>query len=86
MGNTTSNTTSNSALTTTSRGTVTRKNGSFGPGGGSSGGVNTVTSLGEAMSQAENLRRELLRVQAGITLLYQSVDRLSENVVVDNIW
>jgi hypothetical protein len=71
--------------------TRSRKNGSTI--NGATGGLNVVvagagvvTPIGEAMSQAENLKRELLRVQAGITLLSQSVERLSENVVVDTRW
>lgn len=59
-----------------------------GPGGGAGGnaaaggaaGAAAVTAIGEAKDQADLLRMELERVQAGITLLGQSMDKLNEIV------
>jgi len=41
------------------------------------------SSIGDALQQAESLRRELERMQAGITILTQAMDRLMEVVRVD---
>ena len=72
-----------------------RGGGPTGIGGGSGGGVggsgsgsNTtahgaVSSISDAKEQAEILRLELDRLQTGITLLGQSLDRLGEVVRVD---
>lgn len=46
----------------------------------------TVSVLGEAMEQAEVLRKELNRVHAGLSLLSHSVDRLGDIVEVDSRW
>jgi hypothetical protein len=44
------------------------------------------TPLGEAIEQAEILRKELNRVHAGLSLLTHSVDRLGDVVIVDSKW
>ena len=49
-------------------------------------GAGNVSILGEAMEQAEVLRRELNRVHAGLSLLSHSVDRLGDTVAVDSRW
>ena len=49
-------------------------------------GSGNVSILGEAMEQAEVLRRELNRVHAGLSLLSHSVDRLGDTVAVDSRW
>lgn len=49
-------------------------------------GLGNVSILGEAMEQAEVLRRELNRVHAGLSLLSHSVDRLGDTVAVDSRW
>ena len=46
----------------------------------------TASVLGEAMEQAEVLRKELNRVHAGLSLLSHSVDRLGDIVEVDSRW
>lgn len=46
----------------------------------------TTSILGEAMEQAEVLRKELNRVHAGLSLLNHSVDRLGDIVEVDARW
>ena len=53
---------------------------------GPSLGPGNVSILGEAMEQAEVLRRELNRVHAGLSLLSHSVDRLGDIVAVDSRW
>ena len=49
---------------------------------GNGNGNSNMTILGEAMEQAEILRKELHRVHAGLSLLSHSVDRLGDTVTV----
>lgn len=51
---------------------------------GSSSEASKLKSLSEAMKTAESLKFELDRVQAGLVLLGQSVERLSDGIVLDN--
>lgn len=57
--------------------------GTLGGAGGMGTTSSSVISLLEAKEQAEILRMELERVQAGVTLLSQSLDKLTEIVRMD---
>ena len=49
-------------------------------------GNSQVSILGEALEQAETLRKELNRVHAGLSLLSHSLDRLGDVVAVNSKW
>ena len=61
-------------------------NGNNGSGNGRyvGGSAASLASLGEAMTQAETLRRELERAQAGVMLLGQAMERLTDVVRQDS--